>query len=93
MTNTGYDGWHRGEAAKLGVFYAARTQTRFEACERHPLRCSHCRKGPHDDGFPAIFSGTEALRIGWQTNPHTDLWVCEGCLENADWWGVEEEGC
>ena len=33
--NTGVDGWHRAEAASLGVFYAARKHTKYELCERH----------------------------------------------------------
>jgi len=33
--NTGADGWHRTEAASLGVFYAARKETKFQTCKRH----------------------------------------------------------
>lgn len=30
-----------------------------------PIVCAHCRKGPHDDGFPPILSASEAIDLGW----------------------------
>ena len=33
--------------------------------DRKPIVCELCRMGPHDDGYPPIFTTEEAIDLGW----------------------------
>lgn len=30
-----------------------------------PITCELCGLGPHDDGYPPIYSASEAIDLGW----------------------------
>ena len=51
-----------------------------------PIVCELCRKGPHDDGFPPIYTTSEAINLGW-SRTETGLLdeECAGEVAANDW--------
>jgi hypothetical protein len=66
--------WRSNEQAQSEILAAVIPEEDFT-----PIVCERCRKGPHDDGFPPIYTTSEALQLGWTRNSQTGGLLDEEC--------------